>query len=131
LISYLLDTNICVDLIRRRSAGVLERLAECDIGEVGISVITLAELEYGVEKSAKPEQNGIALREFCAPLEIRPFEETAATAYGKIRAALERAGKIIGPLDLLIAAHALAEGATVVTSNVQEFRRVKGLAVEN
>lgn len=98
--------------------------------DVGISAITLAELEHGVERSAKPDQNRVALREFCAPLEIQPFD-AAANAYGRIRADLQRAGQVIGPMDLLIAAHALAEGATMVTNNEREFRRVEGLAVEN
>jgi tRNA(fMet)-specific endonuclease VapC len=94
-------------------------------------MITLAELEYGVEKSARPEQNRIALMEFCAPLELRPFEDSAAAEYGTIRACLERRGDVIGPLDQLIAAHALAEGATLVTNNEREFRRIEGLSVEN
>ena len=131
MIRYMLDTNICIELIRRRGVKLLKRLKKCKVGEVGISVITLAELEHGVEKSAKPEQNRIALNEFCAPLEIRPFDDLAATAYARIRADLERTGQVIGPMDMLIAAHALAEAATVVTNNEREFRRVEGLAVEN
>ncbi|MBI4558180.1 MAG: type II toxin-antitoxin system VapC family toxin [Candidatus Hydrogenedentes bacterium] len=128
---YLLDTNICIELIRGRGAKVLERLKRCKIGEVGISAITLAELEHGVEKSAQPERNRLALSEFCAPLEVRPFDDAAAAAYGKVRAVLERAGKILGPMDLLIAAHALAEGGTLITNNEREFRRVHGLTIEN
>lgn len=127
----MLDTNICIELIRGRGANILQRLRQCQIGDVGISAITLAELEHGVEKSAQPQRNRIALSEFCAPLEIRSFGDAAATVYGKVRANLERAGQVIGPLDLLIASHALAEGAAIVTNNDDEFRRVKDLTVEN
>jgi tRNA(fMet)-specific endonuclease VapC len=98
---------------------------------VGISVIALAELQHGIEKSARPDQNRIALSQFCAPLEIRPFTDIAAVIYGKIRNSLERRGEVIGPMDLLIAAHALADAVTVVTNNEGEFRRVDGLSVEN
>lgn len=130
-IRYMLDTNICIALIRRRGGSMLKRIAQCRVGDVGLSAITLAELEYGVAKSAKTARNYIALCEFCAPLEIRPFDDAAATAYGRIRADLERTGQIIGPMDLLIAAHAVAEDATMVTNNEREFRRVKELRVEN
>jgi tRNA(fMet)-specific endonuclease VapC len=131
VIRYMLDTNICIAFIRKHSARVLKHLRRCEVGEVGLSVITLAELEYGVAKSARPEQNRIALTVFCAPLEICPFGGIAAQAYGKIRADLERKGTVIGPMDLLIAAHALAEEAIVVTNNEREFRRVEALKVEN
>ena len=131
MIRYMLDTSVCIELIRGRGKKVLKRLKRCKVGEVGISAITLAELEHGVERSAKPNQNRVALGEFCAPLEIQPFDAAAANAYGRIRADLQRAGQVIGPMDLLIAAHALAEGATMVTNNEREFRRVEGLAVEN
>jgi tRNA(fMet)-specific endonuclease VapC len=131
MIRCLLDTNICIEIIRGRSVKVLKRLQQHAVGEVGISAITLAELEHGVEKSAKPGQNRIALSQFCAPLEILPFGDNAASVYGRIRAALERTGQVIGPMDLLIAAHALAASVTLVTNNEREFRRVKGLRREN
>ena len=131
MIRYLLDTNICIALIRHRNSDVLARLSACAPGEVGLSVITLSELTFGVEKSARPAQNSVALAVFCAPLEILPYGPTAATAYGAIRAKLERAGQPIGPLDSLIAAHGLALDATVVTDNEREFRRVPDLKVEN
>lgn len=131
MIRYMLDTNICIELIRKRGDNILQRLRSCEVGEVGISVIVLAELFHGVQKSSKPEQGRSALRELCAPLEICSFDNTAAVAYGRIRAYLERAGQTIGPMDLLIAAHALAENAALVTNNEREFRRVEGLAVEN
>lgn len=131
MIDYLLDTNICIELIRGQSAKILKRLRKCRIGQVGISSITLAELEFGVAKSSNPQQNKLALMEFCAPLEILPFDDNAAVAYGQIRAALELKGKPIGPLDTLIAAHALALNAVLVTNNRREFDRVPKLHIEN
>jgi len=128
---YMLDTCICIAVIRNRNLKIFTRMAKCGKGEIGISVITLAELSYGVEKSAKPGQNAIALNEFCAPLEIWPFDMDATAHYGRIRAALEKKGETIGPLDMLIAAHALSAGCVLVSDNEREFRRVKGLKVEN
>ncbi|MBL7222742.1 MAG: type II toxin-antitoxin system VapC family toxin [Candidatus Brocadiae bacterium] len=128
---FLLDTNICIYIIKRQPPRVLQRLCECDITDVGISSITLSELEFGVEKSTRPAQNRLALAQFVAPLEILPYGDRAAAAYGRIRAALESKGKPIGALDTLIAAHALALGATLVTNNTREFRRVPDLPVEN
>jgi len=98
---------------------------------VGISTITLAELQYGVAKSSDPSRNGLALKRFCMPLEILKFDQQAATAYGEARSRLERVGTPIGPLDTLIAAHALSLNVILVTSNEDEFRRVAGLKVEN
>lgn len=131
MIRFLLDTNICIDLIRRRSEQLLDRLTSCLIGEVGISSITLAELECGVSKSANPQRNAVALLEFCTPLEIADFDGRAAMVYGRIRADLEQKGRGIGPLDTLIAAHAVALGAILVTNNLREFKRIKELQVEN
>lgn len=131
MIGWMLDTNICIELIRERNPKVLKALRRRSVGEVGISAITLAELEHGVEKSAKPEQNRIALCQFCAPLEIPPFDGAAAAAYGRVRAALERGGRVIGPMDLLIGSHALSLGVVLVTNNEREFRRVKDLDIEN
>lgn len=131
MIRHLLDTNICIDLVRRRAPRVVARLRRRRIGTVGISSITLAELHFGVAKSSDPPRNLIALAHFCAPLEVCPFEHDAASAYGPVRARLERAGTPIGPLDTLIAAHALALDVTLVTGNEREFARVPGLKVEN
>jgi len=127
----LLDTSACVWLIRRRSGAMLERLCRCPVRSVGLSSITLAELRYGVARSSNPRRNAIALARFIAPLEILDFGPQAARSYGRLRAALEHAGTPIGPLDTLIAAHALAERRTLVSSNEREFRRVPGLRVEN
>jgi tRNA(fMet)-specific endonuclease VapC len=131
VIRYLLDTNICIELIRNRSQRVLARLRRRKIGTVGISTITLAELRYGVAHSSNPQRNLVALLHFCAPLEILPFDDHAAAAYGDLREFLGRKGMSIGPLDTLIAAHALSLKATIVTNNEREFRRVHGLSVEN
>lgn len=131
MIAILLDTNICIELIRGRAPGVLARLRRRRIGTVGISAITLAELLHGAAKSSDPARNRVALAHFCAPLEICPFDHAAASAYGEIRSRLERAGTPIGPLDMLIAANAVALDVAVVTNNEREFRRVGGLRVEN
>ena len=131
MIAFLLDTNMCNYLIKRQPAQTLVRLQSLDISTVGISSITLSELEYGVSKSSKSEQNKMALVEFLAPLEILPYDDAAAANYGPLRAFLESQGTPIGPLDTLIAAHALALGCTLVTNNVREFSRVPSLAVEN
>ena len=101
------------------------------IGDIGISTITLAELRYGVEKSQSIEKNRQALEAFLRPLEILDFDESAASAYGVVRTALERAGNPIGPLDTQIGAHALSVDAFLVTNNTKEFRRIKGLKVAN
>lgn len=128
---WLLDTNICIYLIKKKPQPVLDRLRAVDIDTVAVSSITVAELQYGVARSARPEQNGLALAAFLAPLGVAPFDDDAAAVYGAVRADLERAGTPIGSLDLLIAAHALSLGRTVVTNNTRELLRVAGLKVEN
>lgn len=127
----LLDTNICIYLIKKKPQHVMERLRRIDIDTVSVSSITVAELQYGVAKSAHPEQNGLALAAFLAPLTVEPFGDAAAAAYGTVRADLERAGTPIGSLDMLIASHALALDRTVVTNNTREFQRVVALKMEN
>lgn len=128
---YLLDTNICVHLIRHKPAGLLDRLTALPVGEAGVSSITVAELQYGVHKSSRPEQNAEALAMFLAPLPIADFDYAAAEAYGRVPAQIERAGTPIGPLDMLIAAHAVSLNAVLVTGNLAEFSRVPGLRVED
>lgn len=128
---YLLDTDICIYLIKKKPPQVLLRLKSLKISDVGLSSITVAELEYGVAKSSRPEQNRWALTEFLAPLEIIPFDLAAAQQYGLLRGALEKVGKPIGAMDMLIAAHALSTRAAVATNNAAEYRRVPGLRVEN
>ena len=106
-------------------------MQEHEIDEIALSSITLAELQYGVARSARPAHHETLLIQFCAPLAILPFDDRAGRPYGCVRAELERAGTPIGPLDTLIAAHALAVNVTLVTNNEREFSRVVGLAVEN
>lgn len=127
---YMLDTDICIHLINKRPPKVLDRFHRNEVGDIGVSSVTVAELAYGVAKSGS-ERNRAALEGFLLPLEIADFDQKAAWKYGDIRSALERAGKPIGPYDMQIAAHALALGCTVVTNNLREFRRVPGLKVEN
>ena len=128
---FMLDTNICIYLIRKNPVRVLKKLQEIKASEVCISSITLAELEYGVQKSKNQNQNRIALTEFIAPLEIGPFEEDAAIKFGEIRTWLEKKGSVIGAYDMLIAAHALSLNVTLVTNNLREFIRIPSLKVEN
>lgn len=130
---FMLDTNVCVVLINRRPGyeQLLDRIAKYEYGDLLISAITVAELEFGVAKSARGAENRGRLDIFLARFEIAPFGQRAAVAYGPLRAALEANGTPIGPLDTQIAAHGLAIGATVVTDNTGEFSRVAGLKVEN
>ena len=128
---YVLDTNICIYLIKQKPAGVMARFDELTVGDVGVSSITVAELQFGVHKSRYSERNRRALEQFLLPLEIAGFDGRAAEAYGIVRAALERRGTPIGALDTLIAAHALGLEATLVTNNVSEFARVPGLRIDN
>ena len=128
---FLLDTNICIYLIKRRPPQVLDRFAALSFGDVGVSSITVAELQYGVQTSQYPERNQQALEQFLVPLIIAEFDYSAAAAYGVVRAALERQGAPIGSLDTLIAAHALSLDVTLVTNNVREFSRVPALKLVN
>jgi len=127
----MLDTNICIYIIKQKPRSVLERFAAFPVGDLGISVITLAELEYGASKSSEPDRNREALEQFVSPLEIAVFDRPATSVYGKIRALLEKRGRPIGSMDLLIAAHALSLNVRLVTNNMREFKRVPGLRVEN
>ncbi|MCD7845268.1 MAG: type II toxin-antitoxin system VapC family toxin [Oscillospiraceae bacterium] len=129
--TYMLDTNICIYAMKNKPEAVLARLKrEMDKG-VCLSSITLAELEYGMKHSASPARNEQALIRFLIPFSILPFDRDAASEYGDIRAYLQSRGTPIGPLDMLIAAHARAEHLILVTNNVGEFARVPGLRVEN
>ncbi len=128
---FLLDTSICVYVIKQSPAGVFERFRAHDVGDIGVSSVTVAELSYGVEKSQQTIRNRLALEQFLAPLRVVDFDRSAADSYGEVRATLEAAGTPIGPLDLLIAAHALSLGATLVTNNEREFSRVPDLMVAN
>ncbi len=130
MLQYMLDTNICIYVIKTYPPELLERfnsLAE----QLCISAITLGELQYGAEKSARRLHNLQAIEHFSARLEVLPFSAKAAIHYGQVRIELERAGTPVGPHDMLIAAHARSEGLIVVTNNLREFDRISGLRVEN
>ena len=129
--NVLLDTNICIYLIRQRPPEVVRRFEDYSIGEIGVSSITVTELYFGVRKSRDATRNAQALEQFLLPLEIAEFGLETAITYADIRATLEREGTPIGPLDTLIAANALSLGATLVTNNVREFARVPDLELEN
>jgi len=131
VISYLLDTNICIYIIKKMPEQVIERLRSTRISEVGVSSITLSELEYGAAKSSRPAQNKLAIAEFLAPLEILPYDDMAAQEYGKVRAYLEKQGTPIGSMDMLIAAHALSLNCILVTNNEREFRLIPNLKIQN
>jgi len=114
---FMLDTNTCIYIIKRKPPDVIERFNQTEISQIGISSITLSELLYGVSKSSKPEQNQMALMQFVAPLEILPYSDEAAQYYGDLRAYLEKQGAPIGSLDMLIAAHALSIACTLVVES--------------
>jgi tRNA(fMet)-specific endonuclease VapC len=128
---YLLDTNICIYVIKQRPLRVMEKFRACDVGDIGVSAITVSELWYGVAKSQHHAANSKALRQFLLPLNVVSFDERAAEAYGEIRAVLEQAGEPIGGMDLLIAAQAVSLGIPLVTNNEREFTRVPDLIIEN
>ena len=126
----LLDTNICIYIINHRPPNVVERFRRYRAGEIGLSSVVAAELAYGVAKSGSA-RNRAALEMFLAPLEILPFDQDAVWVYGELRSELERLGKPIGALDTMIAAHALALNAMLVTNNVREFAQVPRLQLDN
>lgn len=128
---YMLDTNICIYVIKHKPESVFRKLKKIKPEDVCISSITYAELAYGVEKSAQPERNRLALSMMLSSIEIVAFDDATADEYGEIRAGLERKGTPIGSLDMLIAAHARSLGCTLVTNNTKEFCRVEGLKLAN
>jgi tRNA(fMet)-specific endonuclease VapC len=126
----LLDTDICIYLINRDRPQVLAQLRRFHPTSIAISSLTLAELAWGVAKSGSP-RNRAALESFIASFTVLAFDASAAFDYGDLRARLQRAGTPIGPMDMLIAAHALSLDMTLVTNNEREFRRVPDLRIEN
>lgn len=128
---YMLDTNICIYIIKKHPENVLKKFKTFKLGDIYISSVTLAELMYGVYKSLHHQKNKTALEEFISPLEVMPFDEEAATHYGQIRARLGKNGTPIGALDMMIAAHAQALNLTLVTNNKKEFARVPHLKIED
>jgi tRNA(fMet)-specific endonuclease VapC len=127
---YLLDTDTCIYLINERPRAVVARFRRHAVGDIGVSTVTVSELAWGVAKTGSA-RNRAALEAFLLPLEIAPYDLAAALRYGEVRADLARRGRPIGPLDTMIASHALSLGAALVTNNEREFGRVPGLHVEN
>lgn len=127
----LLDTNICIYIIKNKPPEVRARFEKYDLGDIGVSTITIAELEYGVKKSQQPGKNAQALEAFLLPLEFLHFDDKSAISYGSLRAFLEREGKTIGSMDMLIAAQAIAHNLLLVTHNLKEFDRIPDLKCES
>jgi len=128
---YMLDTDTCSYIMKRSNEKVLKHLEKVPVSDVCISVITKAELLYGVELSMRRQQDESALDVFLGYLEVLDFPDEASPLYAKIRADLKRRGTMIGANDLFIAAHACSLGLTLVTNNTREFRRIRNLALEN
>ena len=128
---YMLDTNICIYVIKHRPAEVIRRFLKHNPYDICVSSITYAEMMHGVEKSAAKERNRIAYMAFMSAITVLDFSARAAEEYGRIRAELEVKGTPIGPMDMLIAGHAKAENLILVTNNTREFERVSGLKLEN
>jgi tRNA(fMet)-specific endonuclease VapC len=130
MLRYLLDTNLCIDVIKRRPKELLDTFNR-HASQMAISAITFSELLHGVEKSAAPARNLAAVEDFCSRLDLLAYGPKASLHYGQIRSSLERSGTPIGVNDLHIAAHARSEGLTLVSNNLREFERVPGLLLEN
>jgi|SRR5579859_1459205 len=130
MLRYMLDTNLCIRVLRDRPAGLRDRF-NAEAAALCISTVTLAELMHGAEKSGRPVEVRHQVEAFAARLEVLPFDAEAAAHFGEIRADLERRGLIIGPYDLMIAGHARSRGLVVVTGNLGEFNRVAGLRSED
>lgn len=128
---YMLDTDICIYIIKRKPRSALRRLESLRPGELAMSAVTFAELMNGAKKSQQVEANVAKLNELAELIEIRSFDQKAAIFYGDVRSTLEKKGNIIGSNDLLIAAHALSLDWILVTNNEKEFKRVDGLRIEN
>ena len=129
---YLLDTNICIYIINEKPEQVLRKFEQYPVQEFGISSVTQAELQYGVQKSKNKNTNQDALDEFLLPLTVIPFHgKRLVECYGKIRVLLESKGKTIGPLDMLIAAHALSLDLTIISNNIKEIARIPNLKCQN
>lgn len=128
---YLLDPNICIYIIKKKPPEVFSQFRNCKVSDIGLSSITVAELEHGVYKSQQQTKNRAALIQFLMPLEVVNFDQNAATLYGSIRSNLEKKGLTIGAMDMLIAAHAMSLETTLVKNNLREFERIPDLLLEN
>ena len=130
---YMLDTNICIYVIKKRPASFLAKFnaVENENNELCVSVVTYAELQYGVERSLYKKMNECIVEDFIARLIVLSWDMNAAREYGKIRSTFEKKGIPIGNMDMLIAAHALSGNHTLVSNNIKEFCRIKNLKYEN
>ncbi len=128
---FLIDTNICIYIMNDHPPEVIKKFRKTGVGNICVSSITVSELQYGACNSKQIKNNQKRLNEFLRPFEIISYDESASIYYGQIRSYLEKQGTVIGPLDMLIAAHALSEHLTLITNNKKEFNRVKSLKVEN
>ncbi len=130
MLRYLLDTNLCIRVIRDRPVGLRPRF-NAEAASLCISDVVLFELLYGAEKSARPAENRQVVERFASRLTVLPYDSSAAVHTADIRASLERRGLVIGAYDLMIAGHARSQGLVVVTGNLREFERVEGLRSED
>jgi len=128
---YLLDTNICIFAINKRPKNILEIIKNKSKSGIFISSLTVAELEYGVENSKYIEDNRIALLKFLSIFNVLNFDDMDAAPYGKLKTKLKKNGQIIGPIDMLLAAQAISKELIFVTNNVDEFKRIDGLKIED
>jgi len=130
---HLFDTNICIYLINKKFEYLIDRVEKYGIENIGISSITIAELEYGIAKSSSPykEENRVALLEFLLPFKFLDFNQNDAYEYGRIRQDLQSKGTIIGNMDILIGSQAVSRELILVTNNEKEFKRIEGLEIEN
>ena len=128
---YLLDTNTCIYFLNRSSERIISQFKKYSPSEIVLPSITVAELFYGAEKSKARKKNWAVVEEFVSNFGIVPFDEKSCQTYAKIRASLEKSGVPMGPMDLLIASISLANNFILVTNKIKEFRRIKGLKLEN
>ena len=128
---YILDTNICIYIIKKKPEDVIKHFLKMKPDSIAISNITVSELYYGVAKSSRPNENTVALEQFLFPLIEIDFNKIDSIAYGTIRSQLEKEGKLIGAMDLLIASQAISRNLILVTNNEKEFNRIKNLQIEN
>jgi tRNA(fMet)-specific endonuclease VapC len=128
---YLLDTNICIYAIKQKPNSILKIIKEKSKLGIYISSLTVAELEYGIENSSKIEENRISLLKFLSLFNILSFDDKDAISYGKLKSKLKKEGKIIGPIDMLLAAQAISKNLIFVTNNIKEFERIEHIRLEN
>ena len=128
---YILDTNTCIYFLNRSSEKIITKMKGLSPSNIKLSTITVAELFFGAEKSRAQKKNWATVQSFIGHFELIPFDEKCCLHYAKIRAPLEKSGSPIAPMDLLIASTTLAHSLILVTNNVKEFKRIKGLSLEN